>query len=214
MKKSISVGETLKLSWDSFKENVWVLILFVLMTLAVEVLFGMFSCSREVLENGVEKASLGWGCTFVNFFHYIVNVLILLGFATVAVIAAKGQKIQFQDFFSKFNLFFHYLVASVLYSVILAVGLVLLIVPGIYWGIKYALFPFMVVENKAFGWTALKLSAQATYGAKWDLFGLYVAILLILFAGLLTFGLGLFIAIPLTWIAQAYAWKKLTSVGE
>ena len=149
----------------------------------------------------------------INVLHYLANVLLTMGFATVALHAAYGDQVTFDQFFSKFGKFFHFFIAMILYTLIVFVGLLLFIVPGIYWAIKYCLYPFMVLDKGASGWDALKFSAQATYGYKWDLLGLFAALILLNIAGALLFGLGLFITIPLTWIAQAYLFKKLTEVG-
>jgi uncharacterized membrane protein len=216
MNKSFSVGEAFKYAWKAFKENALVLILLTLLVILVQFLFAIPTCGDEAEAlDGVSDVQNNWSlrCSWLGILHYIVNVFTSLGYTTVAIISARGGKVTFGQFFSKFNKFFHFFVAWILYSLIVIAGLILLIFPGIIWGIKYSLYPFMVVDKGAFGWTALQLSAQATYGAKWDLLGLYFIVFLLLLAGFITFGLGLFITLPLTWIAQAYAYQKLTEIG-
>ena len=212
MNKSLSVGEVLRFAWKAFKDNALILVLLTLFAFVIQFLFGIPCAVQEDAANqGQENVSAL--CSLFSLLHFIVNVLVTMGFATVGLIASGGEKVTFGDFFKKFNRFFHFLVAMILYSVIVVIGLILLIFPGIIWGLKYSMYPFMVLDKGAFGWTALKLSDQATYGYKWDLFGIYAALIIITIAGALAIGLGLFIAIPLTWIAQAYVYRKITEVG-
>lgn len=211
MNKSLSIGEVFRFAWRAFKDNALVLVLLTLMYVVIQVLFAIPACGHEAMMKHPEPEKAGF-CGFYQLIHSIINVFMMMGFATVGLFAAQGEKVTFAQFFSKFNKFFHYVVAMILFTIIFAVGLVLFIVPGIIWGLKYCMYPFAVLDKGAFGWTALQLSNQATYGVKWELLGFYIIIFLLMLAGILTFGLGLFIVLPLTWVAQAYIWKKL--IGE
>jgi uncharacterized membrane protein len=102
--------------------------------------------------------------------------------------------------------------AYIIYLIIVAVGLLLLVFPGIIWAVKFSLFPFMVVDKGA-GWIeSLKLSSRATDGAKWDLFAWYFVTIVVYMAGLFALGVGLFAAIPIVWIGMAFIYQKL--IGE
>lgn len=213
MQKSLRIGEILRLSWKAFKENAFMLIFLTLSSFIVQIFFGIPGCDTSYGYFGEGEFYRGGVCSLITALYYILGIFITMGYATMGLVAAKGEKVTWTTFFIKFGKFFHFFIAMILYAIIVAVGFVLLIFPGVIWALRYSMYPFMALDKGAFGWTALKLSSQATYGAKWDLLGFYIVIFLLLILGALALGLGLLIAIPLTWIAQAYAYYKLTEVG-
>ena len=53
MNKSFSIGQVLEFAWNAFKDNALILVLLTLMTLGVQLLFGLFNCApdpKEVIE--------------------------------------------------------------------------------------------------------------------------------------------------------------------
>lgn len=75
------------------------------------------------------------------------------------------------------------------------VGLLFLIVPGIYLGLKYQFFGYLIVDRGMGPFEALKESGRLTEGAKTDLFVFWLS----LFCGILVIMivLGLLIALPI-----------------
>jgi hypothetical protein len=70
---------------------------------------------------------------------------------------------------------------SILYYLIVVVGFMLFIVPGIYWACKYfAMMPAVVIEGLNSS-TSQKRSSKLTEGSKWRVFGLVVVAWIIYF---------------------------------
>ena len=85
----------------------------------------------------------------------------------------------------------------------------MLIVPGIIWSIKFRFFPYFILQG--FGPVeSLKKSGQLTYGSKWNLFFFAITSGVIAIIGFLALLLGLFWAIPVVWIANAFIFIKLS----
>jgi hypothetical protein len=76
------------------------------------------------------------------------------------------------------------LVAEVLYGLMVAIGLILVIIPGIYLGVRYVCVPVaLVVERQGIG-AAFSRSGQLVSGNWWRVFGIGVlVVLLLLIAG-------------------------------
>jgi uncharacterized membrane protein len=108
-------------------------------------------------------------------------------------------------------LFFKFLLAIVLYSLIVTVGFVLFIVPGIYFMIKYQFVLFLIVDKNMDVAQAFSTSSQITNGVKWQLFFFDLLIGIIILAGFLFFGIGIFAAFPTALVAVAYVYRKLSS---
>ena len=102
-----------------------------------------------------------------------------------------------------------YIWASLRYGIIVLVGMLLLLIPGIIWSIKYG-FVFFLIPDKGVGVKeAFDLSAEMTEGIKWKLFWFDIFGFLVLVAGLLLLGVGLFLAIPVIYLAAYMIYNKL-----
>lgn len=209
--KNISISESLKLGWEKFKDNYtpWLIAILVLMLLGL--LHGFLDTalsSPKARPEDFDYPSIPQ--LVLSFFFYVINIGIQLGLVGLGLKVVDGQKIDFNDLFSKMHLFLKYVIAHFIYGLIVFVGMILFIIPGIIWGLRYSLYPFFIVDKGAGPIEALKMSAEATNGAKWDLFGLAIVSGLIFFLGALLFFVGLFIAIPVLVIVWAYVYRKLS----
>jgi hypothetical protein len=101
------------------------------------------------------------------------------------------------------------LAASVLYGIVVSVGLHLFIVPGVIWGLQFYFYQFCMVDCNDGIRDSFLLSARLTRGVKWKLF-LFVGSLVVLNGiAFILCGVGLFITVPLSYYAQVYVYRKL-----
>ncbi len=63
-----------------------------------------------------------------------------------------------------------YVVANLLYTLIMWFGMILLFIPGAIWAIKYGFMNYLLVDTEMGIKQAFKKSAQMTKGHKWHLF--------------------------------------------
>lgn len=86
---------------------------------------------------------------------------------------------------------------SLLTSLKIALGMLLLVIPGIYWGYCYALVPYLLAENPYLTTRrAMELSKEMMYGEKFHYFLLELSFLGWLLLCVLTFGIGSFFLGP------------------
>jgi hypothetical protein len=123
--------------------------------------------------------------------------------------AARGVSPSFGDAFSGGRYFLSMLGVSILTGIIVGLGLLALIVPGIILIYGLMLAPYYVVDQELGAVEAMKASWAATTGQKGSLFVLSLLCGLLLIAGLLACGVGLFVAIPLTALANALAYLHI-----
>jgi uncharacterized membrane protein len=121
----------------------------------------------------------------------IVTLWIQMGVTGASVKAARGEDIAVRDFFLAWDNVTKYILATMLYGLIVAVGTILLIIPSIIWALRYGLFGYYVVTQGAGPVEALRLSAAATEGHKGQLFGLDLLSCGIVVLGALCLGIGL-----------------------
>ncbi len=142
-----------------------------------------------------------------GFFGLVYGVLVSgpvdYGVAFAFLKAARGDKLEIKDMFEAFKNYWNAVLASLLVSVIVIVGLVLLIVPGIIFACKLAFTPYLVVDRKMAVIQAIKESWRMTGGHAWKVFLIGLLAIPIFIAGLICFGVGVIISIM--WINLAFA---------
>lgn len=136
-----------------------------------------------------------------------------MGLIKIALRIYDNKKCELADVFSDLlsclPLFFKYLSASIVYILIVLSGIILLIVPGIIWSIKFSFFSYFIVDKGLGPIEALKQSSVITNGVMRDLFLFWLLVSVINCVGLLAFFVGLFVTIPITMIAIGYVYRKL-----
>jgi len=125
------------------------------------------------------------------------------GVAYAYLKAVRGDKLEIKDMFEAFKNYWNAVLASLLVFVIIVIGLVLLIVPGIIFACKLVFTPYLVVDRKMAVIEAIKESWRMTGGHAWKAFLIGLLAIPIGIAGLICFGVGVIISIM--WITLAFA---------
>jgi uncharacterized membrane protein len=125
------------------------------------------------------------------------------GWAFAYLRAARGDKPEITDIFEAFKNYWNAVLASLLVGVIIFIGFVLLIVPGIIFACKLAFTPYLVVDRKMAVMEAIEESWRMTGGHAWKVFFIGLLSIPICIAGLLCFIVGIIIAIM--WVSLAFA---------
>lgn len=143
---------------------------------------------------------------FVSIGYILVLGPVCAGTAVAGLRKARNGRLEVKDFFDGFTFFLPALLSSLLIMVFVFVGLIFLIVPGLVIMAMYLFtFHFMVDRNKDF-WQAMESSRQMVSR---DYFGftLFTVMLgLINFLGVLFFGIGILLSLPVTWMAVTAAY--------
>ncbi len=117
------------------------------------------------------------------------------------------------DIFQAFQKYVPITLAHLILSMFLGVGFVLCVVPGlIIWGIYLFTFIFIVDRGYDF-WEAMEASRHLTAGNYLE-FTLFALVLIVLnIGGLLCFGVGILVTIPLTFASVACAYRDLAGLA-
>ena len=139
----------------------------------------------------------------------VISILVQIGSIKITLELYDGKPLNFSNLYSQSNLILRYLGASILYGLMVAVGLILLIIPGIYLAIKYQFFSFLIVDKNMGIMESFKKSEEMTQGVKMNLLLFSLALAGINILGALVFLVGLIVTIPTTVMATVYVYRKL-----
>jgi hypothetical protein len=154
------------------------------------------------------------GPTLIGILLQASQLAVTIGGLSIFLRLYDRQPAKLRDIFDALPLFFHYLLALILYSLLVAAGFVLLIVPGVIWAIRYGFFPFFVVDKKLDPIAALRASRRLAEGHTPDLFWFGLLLFAIDLLGALALGIGLLITIPTTAFAAIHAYRCLLAATE
>jgi len=201
--KGIYISEVVKFGWKKMKDNLGFFIVLLLVAWVVQAVpqfIGEYLVERQIIIGII-----------VYLIAFVLNIVVAMGLIKVSLRFSANKKGTFGDLFSCFPLFFKYLFGSILFALITIAGTILLIFPGVIWGIKFGLFPYFIVDKGLGPIKALKASAKTTMGAKWDLLGFGFIIFIINLLGVLCLLIGIFATIPTTMVATALVYRRLLS---
>jgi uncharacterized membrane protein len=189
--KKFTIEEAVDFGWKSTKNNFWALAgLFILVFM------------------------LSSGTGLFPGLSFVISILGGISILTAALDIYAGKKVAVEGLFSKYKFILQYLTASLLYLAVVFIGLVLLIVPGIYLMLRFQFYKFLVVDKGLEPIEALRESARVTRGHIWQLFGLFCISVVLNMLGLLALGVGLLVTVPITLLAYTYVYKKLSVVAS
>ena len=153
---------------------------------------------------------MGLGCLpKVGWLVFLIHYPLMFGYAVVSARLMQGEAPRFGDFFKGFTWYLTLLLLGLVTQVLVVLGLVLLIVPGIYLMVGYIFAPWFVLDRRVGFWEAMELSRHAVRPHWFELFGLVLMIILINLLGALALGVGLLVTIPVTWCALTAAYATL-----
>ncbi|HUV41212.1 MAG TPA: hypothetical protein VMW23_05450 [Sedimentisphaerales bacterium] len=139
----------------------------------------------------------------------IINIILSIGLIKIALAFCDGQRPAVGTLFAACGCFWRYLATMILYCLIVFAGLVLLIVPGLIWAIKFSLGFYFVVDKGLDPVAALKASSRTTMGVKWQLFGFGIVCAFINMLGLICLLVGMFATYPTVLVAFALVYRQL-----
>ena len=205
-----STGSAISFGWETFKRRPWFFVgsTFVIL-LASALINGFTSGIDAALTGSVEEPSI---------IGTVINLALgtLIGMGATSFYLAAHDNPDTVDLSSLWHPrpFWKYLGASILLALAVAIGLVLLIVPGIILGLMFMFTTFVVIESELGPIDAMSESHRLTRGNKWQLFGFVLLLLLINLLGLLALVVGLLVSIPVSTLAFVHAYRVLGGKPE
>jgi uncharacterized membrane protein len=140
---------------------------------------------------------------------FIIGGAIYVGIsrAILGLIAGKPPSVGMM--FEGFDRFGQAFLAALVSGLLIGLGTLLLIIPGIILAIMWMFLYLVMAETDLEFWPAMEYSANLTAGYRWELFCLLLACLIVGILGLLACCVGIFVAQPVIFTAIALAYRFL-----
>ena len=191
--------------WKYPLEIFLIFIIFIIITMPGS--FSNFSVSVDKWIDPLALIFLALFGTVLGIFGTIYSILVSgpvnYGFSYAYLRAARGELPEVKDVFEGFKTYWNVVLASLIVNIIVVIGFILLVVPGIVFACKLAFVPFLVIDRKMEAVAAVRESWQMTNGYAPDVFYIGLLGIPILIAGAICLGVG--IIVSCMWISLAIA---------
>lgn len=197
---TFSIKEALTFGWESFKKDPW---FFVGVTFGLSV----FSIVVDMLT--------GDGYGFFAVIGFLIGIaastVVSIAYARLALSTVAGAHVAWDGLWAPQH-FWRMLATTILQGIIVIIGLILLIIPGIVAGLMLSLSQLLVVDKEFGPIETLKESYRLTKGHLLQLFLFGLAFIGINLVGALLLFVGLLVTVPVTLIAAAHVYRKLSDI--
>ncbi len=198
----VSIKGAISFGWSEFKKDAW---FFVSVTAGLLI----FSIVVDSLTSGIEGA----GSIIGMILSLVASAVLTIAFVRLALSTVAGQRVGWNGLWAP-QFFLPVLGAIVIQSVIVLIGLVLLIIPGIIASVLLGYTQFAVIDKKMMPVEAVRESYRLTRPHLLQLFLFTLALAVLNIVGLLALGVGLLVTIPVSLIAMASVYRKLITAQE
>ncbi len=201
-KKTFSDGAVIHFGWEKMKEHMGFFVLMFLVMIGASIV-------PAILAAFIPQDY--WYLSLLIFLIYIaLGTIMGIGFIKIMLDATDGKRPSLATLFTEWDVFFKYLAVMIIYGIVVYVGFMLLVFPGVIWMLKYYFAPMLVVDKKMGPIEAMKKSSEMTMGLKWDVLGLHLTTGVVSFLGFICLYVGALFSVPAAMIATTKAYREIS----
>ncbi len=158
---------------------------------------------------------LVWAISW-NLLYYIITSVIAVWLASISLDIIRGSWWfpWYGSMFSRTWVVFPWILTSILFTLIKIVGLILFIIPWIYWGLRFKFWDLFIIDKWYWPIEALKASWRITEDHRWEVLVLEMYQWMIQIPWALALLVWLFATIPTALIADVSAYEKFLKLYE
>jgi uncharacterized membrane protein len=204
MKEKINYSDIFRTAWKGLKSQFWLLTgLLIGFTIIYSLLF-IFAIPAKGESFTISGIIVCILCVFLL-------CLFQLGYLKNCFQALDGEEPQFSSYGQVSRKLLSYLAAYFVYTIVISVGFVLLLIPGIYLSLRLQFFFASMVDENTGIIESFKRSWEITKGHAMSLFVVILIMILISFIGQIALFVGIFVAIPLITLMYGAVFRRLTT---
>lgn len=195
---SLDIGEAFRAGWRGFTANIGPLIV---VALVVWVVTGAV--------NWLSTDTTGFIRFLASVVSFFLGQLVAIVWISLALAIIDGRPVSGESLLPDGSTLISYIIASLIFSVMFAVGLVLLIIPGIIVAVVFGLYGWALVDKGLDPIGSLRESSRLTAGRRGQLFLFVLLAIGLNILGLLALIVGVLITSAVTLIAAGHVYRQL-----
>lgn len=166
------------------------------------------------MSSGLSPESMGgiWLGIGIDALTSAVSTLFTAGLMYIGVCLAAEKSCSWKTIIEGFPVAVRLLVATILMSLLIVSGLILLVLPGIYLAVGYTLTLPLMLDRRLGPWEAMEKSRKAIHKVWWKVFGLFLVMGLITAVSAIPLGIGLIWTLPMNVVLCGVVYRYLFGV--
>ncbi len=188
---TFSIGDAISEGFDLFKKKAGEFVAYTLLVLVVSTIVS----------------------AVVPFSGTVIGPVLFAGVYIMAHRIKRNEPTEFNTFFKGFDLIGPLVLYGLVGTLLVSLGLILLVLPGIYLAIAYAFSIQFIIFYRYPFWDGMEWSRKVISKEWFSFFGFIIVLGLINLAGILALGVGLLFTIPISICALYAAFDRITGVS-
>jgi hypothetical protein len=149
-----------------------------------------------------------------SFVQIFLQSVIISGYYFVYKKISQGERYQFNNFFDGFSYFLPLFLAGLVGGILIFIGTLLLIIPGVYLAVAYIFTSLLIIDKKMKFWEAMETSRKLVTKQWFPIFGLSILVFLLSMSGMIAFFIGVIITIPIGTMVISAAYEDIVGFEE
>lgn len=212
---NFTIGEALREAWNhtrGAKGTIWKGSVLMYLAIMVVVAVGAFLLPSET--TGTPEVTSMIGGAIFQAAGDAVSVLFTAGLLFMGIRRVAGDPIEWRMVFNGFSCAGKIIIATILQSILISVGILLLVLPGIYLAVGYAMALPLIVDRGMSPWEAMETSRKAIHKIWWKAAGLLLVMGLITIVSMIPLGIGLIWTWPMFIVLAGVIYRYLFGTGK
>lgn len=209
----LTIEDALKESWSKThgcKGTIWLATLFwILASLAIGLVARLMGVALELL--GLPESLSG---VISEVAGLVAATPVWAGYLMIGVRRAADLQVRASSVFDYFPKMINLIITYLLSVLMISVGLILLVLPGIYLAVSYWLAIPLVADKNLSPWRALEASRKAITKKWFTVFVLTLMIGIIVAASAIPLGIGLIWTVPWSLVATGVLYRNVFGVEQ
>lgn len=198
--KGLPLSEAIRFGWKTVQTSFG----FILLTI------GVATFVPSVISWGGEHVFHRDGQVFfIKLISALVSATFGLGLSKIYLRFSDGEKPIFENLFDGLARAHIWLASTIIATVAITMGLILLIFPGVIMLLRLWLVGFVLVDERTGPIDAIQRSWDITRGHTMDLLVLFIALVGLNILGCVCLVVGLLVTVPISGLALAYVYRQL-----
>ena len=215
----IDVGACVKRGFELTKRQFGTILLvgvvyfavFIGLSMVLGLIQGLFALGGSGSSGGQPPSGMGLALVVVSQgISQVFSLFIGLGLTRIGLNLVSGKAVSVGMLFGEGGKLLRVMGATILFGLIVCVGFLLLIIPGIYLALRYGQYMVAIVDKDLGIMDAFSYCSSLTTNNRWKIFVLGLLGMVIVLAGMMACGVGLIFAGPVVWLSYmvAYRWMQ------
>jgi uncharacterized membrane protein len=198
--RGLPLGDSIQFGWTTLKSSAAFIVGVTLVAWVVPAVIQW--AGDKAFDTGLQA----FGMSLIS---GVVSSTFALGLAKIYLRFRDGEMPLFENLFDGLSRLHIYIAAMFVVGIAVSMGLLLLVGPGVIFLLRLWFVGFVVVDERVGPLEAIQRSWDMTRGSAMDLFMLFLLLLGLNLLGLIVFGVGLLVTVPISGLALANIYRHL-----